>query len=57
MSIYESIFQLLHTHIYGGVALTADMNLTLTLMATCACVFCVALPFIVVWGAIKRICR
>lgn len=55
MSIYQSIFDLIHTYIYGGATLTADMNLVATLLSTCACVFCFALPFMVVWKVIKLI--
>lgn len=57
MSIYADIYNLLHTYIYGGLELTSDMSLTLTLVSTMACLFAVALPFAVVWAAIKRICR
>lgn len=53
MSIYQNIFDLIVTHIYGGVALTADMNLVCTLISTIACLFCVAIPFIVVIRIIK----
>lgn len=53
MSIYQSLFDLIHTHIYGGVVLTADMNLVCTLISTIGCLFCVAVPFIVVIRIIK----
>ena len=55
MSIYQSCFDLIHTYIYGGVELTSDMNLVATLIATIACIFCFALPFLVVWLIIKLI--
>lgn len=49
-SIYQSCFDLIHTHIYGAVELTSDMNLVCTLISTTACIFLFALPFlIVVW--------
>lgn len=48
-SIYQSCFDLIQTYIYGGVELTSDMNLVCTLMATIACIFCFALPFLLVW--------
>lgn len=48
-SVYQSCFDLIHTYIYGGVELTSDMSLVCTLLATCASIFCFALPFVVVW--------
>ena len=52
--IYPQIYALLQTYIYGvDVVLTGDQTLTLTLMATTACVFLVSLPFILVWQFLK----
>ena len=51
--IYQQLFELLHTYVYGGAALTADMNLTLTIAATFGALFLVSLPFILVWGILK----
>lgn len=51
--IYQQLFELLHTYVYGGVDLTADMNLTLTIAATFGALFLVSLPFILVWGIVK----
>lgn len=53
IGIYQQLFQLLHTYVYGGVDLTADMNLTLTIAATFCSLFLVSLPFILVWGILK----
>lgn len=47
--IYQGLFDLIQTYIYGGVELTADMNLVCTLLATAGSIFCIALPFVVVW--------
>ena len=55
MSIYQSIFDVIHTYIYGGVTLTADMNLVCTLISTLACLFAVSLPFVLVWKVISFI--
>ena len=55
-SIYESCFNLIHTYIYGAAELTSDMNLVCTLIATVACIFCFAIPFIVVYKVITFIC-
>lgn len=55
MSIYQNIFDLIQEYIYGGVALTADMELVATSLATTACIFVFALPFLVVWKVIRMI--
>ena len=55
MSIYQSLFDLIHTYVYGGVTLTADMSLVATLISTAGCIFLVALPFLIVWKVIKMI--
>lgn len=55
MSIYQSIFDIISTYVYGGVELTADMNLVCTLISTLGCVFLVSLPFVVVVKVIKLI--
>lgn len=54
-SIYQSCFDLIHTHIYGAVELSSDMNLVCTLIATAACIFLFALPFIIVYKVISFI--
>lgn len=55
MSIYQSLFDLIQTYIYGGVALTADMNLVCTLISSIGCIFLVALPFVIVYKVISFI--
>lgn len=55
MSMYQSLFDLIHTHIYGGVELTSDMNLVCTLIATIGCLFVVGIPFFVVYKTITFI--
>lgn len=47
--MYQNLFDLIHTYIYGGVELTSDMSLICTLISTIGCVFLVSLPFIVVY--------
>lgn len=56
-SIYQSCFNLIHQYIYGAAELTSDMNLVCTLLASAACIFCFALPFIVVYKVISFICN
>lgn len=55
MSIYQNIYDLIVQYIYGGGALTADMELVTVTLSTIACVFVFALPFLVVWKVIKMI--
>lgn len=55
MSIYQNIYDLIVEYIYGGGALTADMELVTVTLATMACVFVFVLPFLVVWKVIKLI--
>lgn len=55
MSMYQSLFDLIHTHIYGSVELTSDMNLVCTLIATMGCLFLFAIPFFVVYKSITFI--
>lgn len=55
-SVYESCFNLIHTYIYGAAQMTSDMNLVCTLIATAACIFCFAIPFIVVYKVISFVC-
>lgn len=53
--IYEAIYNILQSGIYGDMVMTSDMSLTLTMLSTLASVFVVTLPFIVVWKVIKFI--
>lgn len=55
MGIYQELYTLLHTYIYGGVTMTADMELTCTLISTAGAIFVVALPFLLVWNVCKTI--
>lgn len=50
---YQQIFNLIATHVYGGVELTADMNLVATLFATIFSMAAFCLPVIVVLWMIK----
>ena len=54
--MYQSLFDLIHTHIYAGAELTADMNLVCTLIATIGVLFVVAIPFFVVYRILCFIC-
>lgn len=53
--IYFALYELLQMYIYGlETTLTADMELTLTIMATAGSVFVVAVPFVLIYGFFKR---
>lgn len=55
MSIYQALFDLIHSYIYGGVTLTSDMSLVCTLVSTIGCIFLVSLPFVIVYKVISFI--
>lgn len=55
LSIYQSLYDLIHTYIYGGVTLTPDMSLICTLIATIGCLAFVAIPFFVVYKILSFI--
>lgn len=57
MSLYDSAFQLFHEYVYGiDAVLTADQNLTLTILSTLCALFVVLLPFMLVWFVLRMIC-
>lgn len=56
MGIYQNLYALIEQYIYGGVTLTADMELTATLIATAGSIFVIALPFCLVWRVCRMIC-
>ena len=53
MNIYQDIFDIVKEYIFGGVELTANMDLVAITLSTIGCVFVFALPFIIVWRLIK----
>lgn len=53
MSIYQNIYDLIVTYVYGGVTLSASMELVTVTLATIGCVFVFALPFVLVWKVCK----
>lgn len=55
MGIYQNIYDLIVTYIYGGGSLTADMELVTVTLSTCACVFVFSLPFLLVWRILKML--
>lgn len=55
MSIYQEIFNIINTYVFGGATLTGTQLLAVDLIATTACLFCVVLPFIIVWRVVRFI--
>lgn len=52
--MYQGLYDLIMTHVYGGVsAITPDMELVATLVATFGCLFLVSLPFLLLWKVVK----
>lgn len=53
--MYESIYLLLQNAIYSSATLTGWQELFLTVISSCAVLFAVAVPFMVVYKVIKVI--
>ena len=51
---YYQLYDLLSGYLYGADAvLTGDQTLTLTMISTIGALFVIAIPFVVVWNALK----
>lgn len=57
MSIYDQIYSTIANVIYGGLDVTMYQDLTCTILSTCACIFMLSLPFIVVYYILKMVTR
>lgn len=55
MNIYQDIFDIVKQYIFGGVELTANMDLVAITLSTIGCVFVFALPFVIVCRIIKML--
>ena len=56
MSIYQSLYDLINTYIFGGLIATGSyQELVAILFSTLGCVFLISLPFMVVWKVVKTI--
>lgn len=54
MGIYTNLYNIIIQYIYGSeTALTADMQLTATILATIGSIFIVAIPFMIVKKVIE----
>ena len=57
MNIYKDLFDIVKTYIYGGTLVSGSPEeLVCTLVSTCAVLFCIALPFVVVLKVVRMIC-
>ena len=56
MNIYQTFYDLIVNHIFGGsVVVGSHQELVCILVSTIACIFIIAIPFLVVWKVIKII--
>ena len=53
--IYYQLYDLLHQYIYGAVELTGEQILTLTQISTIGSLFCIGLPFVVVFWILRKV--
>lgn len=53
MNIYQDIFDIIKQYIFGGVELTAHMDLVAVTLSTIGSIFVFALPFVIVWRIVK----
>ena len=56
INLYQTCYDLVATYIYGGtVEAGSHMDLVCTMVSTCANLFLVALPFLLVWKVIRML--
>lgn len=54
MNIYQAIYDLINGYVFGGtVAVETYPDLVCIALSTMACIFVMALPFVLVWRCIK----
>lgn len=54
MSIYQSIYNIINQYIFNNAIITNSIqDLAVTLVSLTACLFLIAVPFILVWRLIK----
>lgn len=53
MNIYQDIFDIVQQYIFGGVELTASMDLVAITLSSIGCIFVFSLPFVIVWRVIR----
>lgn len=58
MSIYQSIYDLINTYIFGGlIEPNTYQELVTILLSTSSCIFIFAIPFIIVYKVITILTR
>lgn len=58
MSIYESLYDIIQTYIFGGVTeLGSNQELVCMLVSTIGSIFLISIPFVVVYFVIRLILR
>lgn len=56
MSVYQSLYDLISTYIFGGnIVANSYQELVTILISTCGCIFLISIPFLIVWKIIKVI--
>ena len=56
INLFQTCYDLVATYIYGGtVEAGSHMDLVCTMVSTCANLFLVALPFLLVWKVIRML--
>lgn len=56
MSIYQSLYELINTYIFGGgIVANSYQELVAILISTTGCIFLVSVPFMLVWKVVKTI--
>lgn len=55
MSIYQSLYNLIETYIFGSITPESVQDLATTLISLMGCVFLIALPFMIVFKIIKMV--
>lgn len=53
MNIYQDIYNIVQQYIFGGVDLTASMDLVAITLSSIGCIFVFSLPFVIVWRIIR----
>lgn len=53
-NIYQGIYDLLNQYVFGNTIVEGSyQDLIVIILSTCACVFLVVLPFVVVWRIMR----
>ena len=54
MNIYQALYDLVNQYVYGNsIVVGSHQDLVAVFIATCGCIFLVALPFLLVYKILK----